>query len=194
MKLPTWFRRNPVDADMELANVPPSKWKSTLEAAPDKEAVEVIRGYIKDLKRNLETGKGLLLYGKVRSGKSCLAACIVREVASHGCDPYWMEAFKAIDAWRGEKNLTGLKMLHKSNCLVIDDFGMEGDSSYSRQLMDQILKYRLEREKATILTTNLLLERIEEVYGEKTSALFEEFLFPVPVMKKELTKDVKGVK
>lgn len=86
MRLPVWKRREPLEADFRNANVPQRKWCVDLDKIdPKLKYLEQVRTYLDNLKHNLIVGDGLLLYGPYRSGKSCLAAAIVREVAAHKC-------------------------------------------------------------------------------------------------------------
>ncbi len=182
MKMPTWGKRDFTNRDFHLANVPRRKWTATLDQVPATGStgyMPVILAYIENLKANLEQGNGLLLYGPYRRGKSCLAACIVRHVAAHKARPYWLEAFEVADGWMDEDER--YDQTRESHLLVVDDLGMEGDAAFRKELMMRALRYRLEREGATIITTNMTPAQIAEHYSPKLLALFQECLVAVEV-------------
>lgn len=189
MRLPFW-KKQEIDPELlRLYNVPKSKWTVSLDRVPgDLEHREPVVQYLKNLKENLETGRGLLFCGVYGTGKSSLAAIIVRAVAEHGCDPYWLEAFELATSWRPKNQQSDRRYIEsrRSHLLVVDDLGMEDDraanhESYERLLVRQALRYRLEREGATIITTNLTLERLEAMHGDKLIALLKRHLTPVMI-------------
>lgn len=189
MKLPIWKKQSIPPEILRFSNVPSSKWEVSLDKIPVKyEYHTVIADYFRDLRGNLERGRGLLLCGPYGSGKSSIAAIILREVVAHGCDGYWLEAFELADGWRGkttskERDRRFVES-RRSHLLVVDDLGMEDDrdatrESYARLLVRQALRYRLEREGATIITTNLTVENLERMHGDKLIALLKRHITPV---------------
>jgi DNA replication protein DnaC len=180
MKLPTWGERPATNRDLHAANVPRRKWKTTFDQVPDAPPyLSVVLGYVANLKDNLEQGNGLLLYGPYRGGKSSLAACIVREVARHKARPYWLESFEVADGWLAEDER--YDQVREAHLLVIDDLGMEGNADFRKELMARALRYRLEREGATIITTNMTPAQITEHYSAKLMALLRECCVAVEV-------------
>jgi DNA replication protein DnaC len=182
MKLPTWGKRPTNARDLHAANVPRRKWKTTLDQVPTDGSttyMPVILGYIESLKENLEQGNGLLLHGPYRSGKSSLAACIVRHVAAHKARPYWLESFELADGWLAEDER--YDQIRQAHLLVVDDLGMEGNADFRRELVARSLRYRLEREGATIITTNMSPAQLSDYYGPKLLALLRECCVAVEI-------------
>ena len=182
MKLPCWNPREPSEADMRCSNVPRSKWNADLEQIREMPYYKCISEYISNLKDNCERGIGLLLTGPYRSGKSSIAALAVREMARHRCTPYWLEAFELVDGWFEKENR--YDMARSSHLLVVDDLGMESEDENNvtrRSIIKQILRYRLERERPVIITTNMSMKKILEVYKEKMMTLLTEYMHLVVV-------------
>jgi DNA replication protein DnaC len=191
MRPPIWVRRPPTEADLRHANVPSSKWCADFRGIKEGlEYVASVKSYLANLKENIEKGKGLLLYGPYRSGKSCMAAIVVKEVAAHRCDPYWTEAFELVDGWFQKDER--YERIRKSHLLVVDDLGMEAQSErrdYGREIICSVFRYRLERELPIVVTTNIEPKDLATKYGEKFLALILEFLTPVEITGMNWTKD-----
>jgi DNA replication protein DnaC len=170
-----WKRREPLEIDLQNANVPQRKWCADLDKIdPKLDYVAPVRAYLDDLENNLKYGNGLLLYGPYRSGKSCIAATVVREVAAHKCRAFWIEADELMRGW--DKEDGRYRRARNAHLLVVDDLGIEGSASYPLEVIGKALRYRLERACATIITTNMTPEKLLDHYGEKLVALMKECL------------------
>jgi len=173
-------------SNWEEANVPESKWGASLDRLPDIPMVRSyktrIQDFLSSLKKNIEQGRGLILHGPYRSGKSSIGAIICGEVMSRRCTAYWLEAFDLVDGWRWkDERCDGFRTAHM---VVLDDMGMEAQSGgvdWPRALIRESLKFRLERLMPVIVTTNMRPDEIAKVYGGKLMALFDEFMLPVQV-------------
>lgn len=188
MRVSMWAdpKREVNRSNWEEANVPESKWGASLDSLPDILMVRSyktrIQDYLSDLKGNIERGRGLMLHGPYRSGKSSIGAIICGEVLARRCSAYWLEAFDLVDGWRWkDERCDGFRTAHM---VVLDDMGMEAQSGgvdWPRALIRESLKFRLERLMPVIVTTNMRPDEIAKVYGGKLMALFDEFMLPVQV-------------
>jgi DNA replication protein DnaC len=154
---------------------------------PKLEYVAAVKAYLDNLEDNLKYGNGLLLHGPYRSGKSCLAAAVVREVAAHKCRAFWIEADELMRGWDKEDHR--YRRARNAHLLVIDDLGIEGSANYPLEVMGKALRYRLERACATIITTNVVPKKLAAHYGDKMMALMKECLNPVEVRGMDWTPD-----
>lgn len=182
MQLPVtaWNRREVGDRSMKVANVPMRKWGADLDQIPgDPDYVRVVRGYLANLEANLVKGDGLLLWGPPRSGKSSLAACVVREVAAHRCRAYWLMAPELVDGWAEQDHR--YDFMREAHLVVLDDLGTEGGTEYRKDLVRQALRFRLEHAGATIVTTNMSPPDLKKHYGEKLAALLKECVKTIEV-------------
>ena len=182
MRLPNWNRhtRAPTDELLDVCGVPASKWQVSLDAiAPDAPHLAPVRSYQASLRLNLETGRGLLLHGDYRVGKSSIAACILAEVARHRLRPVWLEAFELVDGWINADDR--YDDFRSAPFIVLDDLGTEGDSEFRKDVILRALRFRLEREGATVITTNLSPSGLGGRYGPKALALLRDYLAVVLV-------------
>lgn len=191
MKVENWklFAADPEDPHrkrmMQLANVPQRKWDASLALAHGSAADEV-RTYLDDLRGNVERGDGMMLYGDYRVGKSCLAACVLREVVAHRARAYWLDASDLADCW--ERRDDYFVTARSSHFLVIDDLGIEGYAPFRKEMVGRALRYRLERAMTTVVTTNMAPAELKDHYGPKVHALLREIL-GTPIEVKEWKGD-----
>lgn len=187
-----WNRRKVNDGLMRVANVPMRKWGSELDQVPgDPPYLGVVRDYLVNLRENLVAGDGLLLWGDYRTGKSSLAACIVREVAAFRCRPYWLLASELADGWEEQDHR--YDRMREAQLVVVDDLGTEGNYDFRKDMIRRALRYRLENAGATIITTNMDLDGLGRAYGEKLKALLRECVLPVCVEGVDWGEARKGV-
>lgn len=180
MQLPAWNQRKVNDDLMRVANVPMRKWKVSLDQIPgEPEYLAPVRAYLENLQQNLVVGDGLLLYGPYRSGKSSIAACVVREVIAHRCRAYWLLASELADGWEEQDHR--YDFMRNAHFIVLDDLGTEGNYDFRKDMIRRALRYRLENAGAMIITTNMAPADLKQTYGEKMFALMRECLAPVAV-------------
>lgn len=185
MKVRSWKKRDVKPTDWRASNIPEGKWDARLDLIPsDLPFVGLINSYVENMRENVERGRGLLLWGPYRGGKSCIAACVAGEMMSYRLRSYFIFAFDVADAWiaRG-----GWRKAEIRGCdfLILDDLGMESQDhsrgEFPREKIRDLIRVRLEGARPTIITTNLTPGNVERMYGEKTWALLEEKMTAVRV-------------
>ena len=68
--------------------------------------------------------------------------------------------------------------VYDCDLLIIDDFGTEFITSYTQSVFFDLLNSRLTENKSTVISSNLLLKKIGEIYQERVmSRLKNEFMF-----------------
>ena len=185
MNLETWKKSDAPEDDpfrkrlLRVANVPQRKWEADLDRA-DPAAAKAVRAYMDGLKENIETGDGLLLWGKYRVGKSCLAACVAREAAAHRARVYWLDGADLADSWMQRDEY--FVQSRSAQLLIVDDVGVEGGVEFRKEMMGRALRYRLERGMATVLTTNMAPPAFKQHYGGKITALLQEVVKLIEVI------------
>lgn len=120
-----------------------------------------------------ENGEGIILEGASGSGKSHLAAGIVKALSMKGYTaifqsvPELLARLKATydkgnnDA--GEAEI--MDALGECELLVLDDVGAEKPSAWSEERLYLLIDRRYRNKKATIITTNLAVSELDKALG-----------------------------
>ncbi len=127
----------------------------------------------------------LLFYGGTGLGKTFLSSCIAKKVMEKGASVFYQSAYKIFSMFDkikfdGEKD--ELIKFHTDNAydvdlLVIDDLGTEFITSYTAEVLFDLVNTRLNSGKKTIINTNLGPEELEKIYSARiTSRLFGDYM------------------
>ncbi len=154
-----------------------------------------VRGWVRDLDDNLDSGRGLWLMGDVGTGKTSLAMLVSRaalesghSVAIYSLPKLLARIRRTYDADAGEQSyleffgrLTSVDLLH------VDDLGAEKRSDWVLEQLYAIVNERYESERSVVVTTNLDQAALEEQIGARTvSRLVEICGDPVPLFGEDL--------
>ena len=118
--------------------------------------------------------RNLFLYGDTGVGKTFLSNCIAKELIDHAYSVIYFTAFELFDTIAKSKfekdNTAEIMYEHIFNCdlLIIDDLGTELSNAFTVSQLFLCLNERLLRRKSTIISTNLSLESLVEIYSERT--------------------------
>ena len=115
----------------------------------------------------------LLLYGDTGVGKTFLSHCIAKELLERSFSVIYFTAAQLFDifaknTFRREEE-TGFDYGHIYGCdlLIIDDLGTEMSNSFTNSQLFICLNERILRRKSTLISTNLSLEDLKNIYSER---------------------------
>lgn len=119
--------------------------------------------------------QNLFFYGSVGVGKTFLSTCIAREIMDREFSVLYFSApqlFSALSQSKFDKNDVDAKNMgeHIFNCdlLIIDDLGSEYTNAFIAAQFFACINERLIHRKSTIISTNLSLESIADLYTERS--------------------------
>jgi len=118
--------------------------------------------------------RNLFLYGDTGVGKTFLSNCIAKELIDKSYSVIYLSSFELFDTLaksKFEKDDSANQMHeHIFDCdlLIIDDLGTELANSFTVSQLFLCLNERLLRRKSTIISTNLSLESLVNIYSERT--------------------------
>lgn len=121
-----------------------------------------------------ETFRNLFLYGSTGVGKTFLSHCMARELINKSYSVIYFTAFELFDIIARSKfdkdEAAALMYEHIFDCdlLIIDDLGTELTNTFTSSQLFLCLNERLLKRKSTIISTNLTLESLVELYSERT--------------------------
>jgi len=158
-----------------LAAIPERYWKARLEDFSGT-AYELVMDWI------LNPSDGLFITGACGTGKTHLAAGIVRQFISKGANVVFKrsadfhrevrEMFRA-DSAICEAAL--MSTLEKSRFLVLDDLGAGSLSDCERRYTLELIDTRLNSMRPTIVTSNWNLEEISERMDDRVASRLAGF-------------------
>lgn len=135
------------------------------------EALQVCQKFVQTFS---ESFQNLFLYGNTGVGKTFLANCIAKELIDTAYSVVYFTSFELFDIFaksKFEKDQTASAMYeHIFDCdlLIIDDLGTELANSFTTSQLFSCLNERLLSRKSTIISTNLSLDSLVDLYSERT--------------------------
>lgn len=117
--------------------------------------------------------------GPAGTGKTHLAVAYLREeVLTHGIDHcLFVDAVELLlslrDSFRDDASVNERDIIYRYSrkpFLVLDDLGAEKVSDYTRQTLYLIINQRYGNEMPTIITSNLTLDEVGGIYGDRLAS------------------------
>ena len=127
-----------------------------------------------DLIDNFENKpKNIFFYGNTGVGKTFLSNCIAKELLDAGYSVIYFTAFQLFDILsKGvyEKDADAIathQNIFDCDLLIIDDLGTELSNSFTTSQLFLCLNERILRQKSTIISTNLNMNQVADIYSER---------------------------
>lgn len=149
--------------------------KLKAQGAPveDRQAYNNAFKYGVHIREHITNGRGLIMIGPVGTGKTSLAISILRKAIEQGYNGYLISMTSLFDTLLtlskgpSEHYLKFENRIRNSPLLVLDDFGAEYTSEWVQQKVASIIADRVERNKSTIITSNLSVAQIKKAYDSR---------------------------
>ncbi|MGN0141365.1 MAG: ATP-binding protein [Roseburia sp.] len=115
----------------------------------------------------------LCFYGNTGIGKTFLSNCIAKELMDQGHSVIYFTAFQLFDILskgvfdKDEEALAAHRNIFDCDLLIIDDLGTEFSNSFTTSQLFLCVNERILRNKSTIISTNLGLNQIADLYSER---------------------------
>lgn len=141
-----------------------------------------MRGVYKECKRFCtQFGKqyeNLFLYGPAGLGKTFLACSIAKELSEQGFAVLYQTAYKLMSFLEDykfgrldrEEYAVLRDAVYDCDLLIIDDFGTEFVTGYTQAVFFDVLNTRLTARRSTIISSNLTIPAIADIYTERVSS------------------------
>lgn len=133
----------------------------------------------------------LLIYGNTGTGKTFLTNCIAKALLDEGYSVIYFSAFQLFDVLAKhtfERGTGDNDYQNIFNCdlLIIDDLGTEVPNAFTVSKFFQCINERQLRGKSTIISTNLTLKSIADIYSERVSSRITSNYTPVKMFGRDI--------
>jgi len=169
--------------------------------SPDSKASKDLRRYVAKWERMKEENIGLLLIGSYGTGKTFYASCIANDIRRQGEFVLIGTLSKLIaemNADYGRNRTEWEEKIMSYPLMVIDDFGIERETDYNFEQIENIIDLRYRSHRPTIVTTNLSPDEIKNIRGdirkERAWSRIREMCTPYVITGKDRRKDTGNAK
>lgn len=137
-----------------------------------------------------ETTGGLMFVGPPGTGKTHLAAAVLREVFRKGVPCSFIQVPRLLEEIRNsynnesEQNTENLARTATRKFVVLDDMGAERLTDWVREQMYMIVNDRYGNMLPTVITSNCTITELAKRLGERTADRLSEMCRVVPLMGK----------
>lgn len=143
-------------------------------------SLETMRNAVKDCQKFIREFdsdfSNLFFYGDTGVGKTFLSNCVAKELLDTGHSVIYFTAFQLFDIFEqntfhkatAENIIAAHQNIFDCDLLIIDDLGTEMPNSFTVSQLFLCLNERILRRKSTIISTNLPLNKMAEIYSERT--------------------------
>lgn len=136
-----------------------------------------LQRYTEQFAEYYRDGIGILFYGTVGTGKSYFAACVANAVINQGKSAYMTNFSRILNEMQSNpERQVYIDKLCKYDLLVLDDLGMERDSSYALEQVYNVIDSRCHTKKPMIITTNLALKEMTECPNIERRRIYDRIM------------------
>ena len=156
-----------------------------------KDLKDFVSKYIQDLE-NWQLEKGIFFFGSNGVGKTYLSSIILKHayICRYTCYRITLANYSDVytRVWSGrsldEKSELEEKLYQYKGCeiLVLEEIGKNIDSTISTPILEDLLRYREDKNLITIICTNMKLDGVKELYGESVCSLIKGATVPIKIV------------
>lgn len=153
----------------------------------NRKVIRVAKNYVEKFPEMKREGKGLLLYGTVGTGKTFAGACIANALIEKNYRCLVTNFSRIINTLQEtpfDRKQRYLDSLNNFSLIVIDDLGVERDTDYMAENVQNIIDARYRAGLPLIVTTNLTPDQLRapsKLNRERTYSRLFEMCAPIAV-------------
>lgn len=150
------------------------KWTFEKDDRANAKISDICQRYVENFPRMKAKGKGLMFLGGFGTGKTFLAACIANALLDEGFSVLMTNFPRLINTIHGmrEGKQEYIDSLNKYSLLIIDDLGVERQSEYVAEIVQNIVDSRYRAGLPVVITTNLSPKDFTETQDIAKSRLY----------------------
>ena len=137
--------------------------------------LKICRAFIDSWAEISRTNTGLLFWGGVGNGKSTAAACIANALLEKEISVLMRNTGAFMNGSFDDREEL-IREVSRYSLVIIDDFGMERDTQYGKEVMFSLIDARYNSKKPTIITTNLTLSALQHPAEQAYERIYDRIL------------------
>ena len=160
-----------------------------------KNVKDYVGEYINNLEVNLKNGDGIFFCGSNGVGKTMLSCIILKEAYRRRYMCRRISFARYIDlytnSWGYENNVEEVdeyEWYKSCDILVLEELGKEIDSKIAKPVLEDLLRYRQENNKVTLVCSNLTPEDFKQIYGNSIASLVNGSMTVVKIVSGDMRK------
>lgn len=165
-------------------------WTFANADGSNEKIMSAAKNYVDNFGEFRKSGKGLLFFGTVGTGKTYVSACIANALIDKG-HPVLMTNFARIantvsGMWEGKQEY--YDNLNRFHLLILDDLAAERKTEYMSEIVFNVIDARYRAGLPMIITTNLTSEELKhpsDISYQRTFSRLLEMCLPVKVEGKD---------
>lgn len=118
----------------------------------------MLETFLRSLKKGIDSGFGMLLFGAYGSGKTSASVIVAKAVVSRGGTAFFIRADdlvrSVIEKVQFDDESSVEERMRGVDLLVIDDLGSEHVKDFGKSLIEQLVRWRYDHKKSLIATMN----------------------------------------
>ena len=150
------------------------KWTFDKDDRANAKISDICHRYVENFPKMKAKGKGLMFLGGFGTGKTFLAACIANALLDEGFSVLMTNFPRLVNTLFGmrEGKQEYIDSLNKYSLLIIDDLGVERQSEYVAEVVQNIIDSRYRAGLPLIITSNLSQKDFTETQDIAKSRLY----------------------
>ena len=172
---------------LKVANIGDRFKNSKFSIFPDSEYKRKTAQYMTHLNYMLSNGIGIMYFGQSGEGKTSLSVIVSMEALRQHYTVHFIRSSDYVNSMSNKYNNTAWEIVYHRvrdvDLLIFDDLGKEYKDNYGHyqnHIID-LIRFRSDHLKSTIITTNNSVDDLEEYYSISTTDLFGELFHPLEV-------------
>lgn len=168
-------------SDLTRANIPKRFWDVSMSEVDELDYKEKIKRYIDKMNEMFEDGVGLYMWSEQNlTGKTALAVIIGKYAMRNKYTVFFEESSRLKNEIMNNDKFDDVTSVQRRatnvDLLILDDIGKEykTNSGYAENLIETIIRDRVQSMKPTIITGNLKPDKIKVQYSPDLAALFRQ--------------------
>lgn len=155
------------------------KWTFDVDNDPESKTSQAARRYAAKWQEMREKNIGILFYGDVGTGKTFLAACIANALIDNAIPVLMTNIPLLISAMQKDfeaNKASILRRIANIPLLILDDIGVERDTGYGYEKLQEIIDTRYRSGKPLIVTTNLSPQELQNPTDIRYKRVYDRIL------------------